>query len=102
MLIRLLFSAVSCVQYTQSTSEAASSQILGGGGHMSKKSLIRLEGNSMTPRHAFLFCSSHQQPCLCLGPLEDLFEVKLRPSRALSLPSFWNYRETMTQSGMLQ
>ena len=56
----------------------------------------------MTPRHAFLFCSSHQQPCLCLGPLEDLFEVKLRPSRALSLPSFWNYRETMTQSGMLQ
>ena len=35
-----------------------------------KKSLICLEGNSMTSQrgNTIIFCSSQQLPCLCLGP----------------------------------
>ena len=40
-----------------------------------KKSLICLEGKSMTPQrgNTFLFCSSQQLPCLRLRPLKSFF-----------------------------
>ena len=53
-----------------------------------KKSLICLEGKSITPHHGntILFRSSQQLPRLRLGPLKGFFDLTRRPSRALNSP----------------
>ena len=69
----------------------------------SEKSLICLEGKSMTPHrgNTNLFRSSQQLPRLRLGPIEGLFELTrtlLGPSTRL-VRCFRNYRDTRTPSG---
>ena len=53
-----------------------------------KKSLICVEGKSLTPHRGktTLFRSSQQLPCLLSRTLEGLFELKRFPSRALNSP----------------
>ena len=62
-----------------------------------KKSLICLEGKSMTPHrvNAILFRSSQQLPRLRVGPSKGFFELTQCPSRALDSPCVL-HRETMT------
>ena len=57
---------------------------------LSKKSLICLEGKSMTPnqQNAFLFRSSQQLPCLWLGPFVKLFWTPVSET-AVGIEIYW-------------
>ena len=52
------------------------------------QSFICMEGKFMIPiqEDTFLFCYSQHLARLCIGPIEGLFELTQRPSRALNWP----------------